>query len=105
MQIPVLVESMAPGGFRARSGEPLPLSAEGATREDAVNRLFSLYDERLASGNEIVGMDLPNGTQKLMGSNPWLAMLGIFKDDPMWDEIQQAIAENRRRIDEDPNEL
>ncbi len=31
MQIPVLVEPIANIGFRARSGEPLPVSADGAT--------------------------------------------------------------------------
>ena len=29
MQIPVLIEPVAANGFRARSGEPLPLTAEG----------------------------------------------------------------------------
>ena len=31
MQIPVLVEPIANIGFRARSGEPLPVSQDGAT--------------------------------------------------------------------------
>ena len=39
MQIPVLVEPVANNGFRARTGEPLPLSADGGTPEEAVRNL------------------------------------------------------------------
>lgn len=35
--------------------------------------------------------------------NPCLDFAGMFKDDPYFDEWQQAIAENRRKIDEAPN--
>ena len=37
--------------------------------------------------------------------NPWLAMAGIFRDDPTFDEWQEAIAENRRRDEADPDYL
>jgi hypothetical protein len=37
-------------------------------------------------------------------SNPWLAMAGMFKDDPLFDEWQAAIAEYRREQEkEDQN--
>jgi len=35
-------------------------------------------------------------------SNPWVDGAGMYKDDPYYDDWQAAIAENRRRIDEDP---
>ncbi len=39
MQIPVLIESIAGNGYRARGGEPLPLTADGPTREAALHNL------------------------------------------------------------------
>ncbi|GEM_PF-1451908 len=39
MQIAVLVEPVANSGFRAKAGEPLPLSADGATPDEAVRNL------------------------------------------------------------------
>ena len=50
MQIPVLIEPVAPNGFRARSGEPLGLTAEGATREEALQKLRELVTRRIADG-------------------------------------------------------
>jgi cytochrome c peroxidase len=34
--------------------------------------------------------------------NPWAQMAGIFKDNPLFEQWQEAIRENRRRVDEDP---
>lgn len=37
VQIPVLVEPLVKNGFCAKAGEPLSLTAEGATPDEAVN--------------------------------------------------------------------
>ena len=50
MQIPVLVEPVGNNGFRAKAGEPLPLSAEGATPDEAVRNLRAAMDRQLTSG-------------------------------------------------------
>ncbi len=34
-------------------------------------------------------------------ANPWIEFAGMFKDDPYFEEWPNAIAENRRKIDED----
>lgn len=31
--------------------------------------------------------------------HPWMEFAGMFKDDPYWDEFQEAIAEYRREVD------
>jgi predicted RNase H-like HicB family nuclease len=36
MQIPILVEPVTNNGYRATCGPPLAVSAEGATRDEAV---------------------------------------------------------------------
>lgn len=97
MQIPVLIEPVAGTGFRARGGEPLPLTAEGATPDEALQKLRELLQARLTGGTRLVALEVPDD------DNPWLKMAGMYKDDPLFDEWQQAIAEYRRQIDEDPD--
>ena len=60
MQIPVLVESVSGNGFWAWGGEPLALSAEGMTRDEAIARLKSLIADRLAFGAELISLDVEN---------------------------------------------
>ena len=38
-------------------------------------------------------------------NHPWLPAIGIFKEGPLFDEWQQAIADYRRSVDEDPKAL
>jgi hypothetical protein len=35
--------------------------------------------------------------------NPWLRIAGIFENDPLFEEWQQAIAEYRDQVEKDPN--
>ena len=99
MQVPVLVEAVNGTGYRASSGQPLAVTAEGATADEALRKLRELLTARIAAGARLVQLDVP------AADNPWLQMAGIFKDDPTFDEWQEAIAENRRKIDADPDIL
>jgi hypothetical protein len=38
MDIPVLIEAIGDGRFRARSGEPMAVTVEAATRDEALNK-------------------------------------------------------------------
>ena len=38
-----------------------------------------------------------------MPPHPWLPFAGMFKDDPDFQEVVEIIAENRRKMDEDPS--
>lgn len=96
MKLSVYVERVENNGFRARSGEPLALTGEGTTADEAVRRLQERIATRLAQGGQVVEIDVP------AAGNPWLRLAGMFKDDPLFDEWQQAIAERRREIDADP---
>ena len=92
MHIPILIERVAGNGFRSRGGEPYHLSAEGATREEVVAKLREQLTSQLRQGVEMLALDV---------ANPWAEHAGMFKDDPYFDEWQQAIAENRRKIEAD----
>ena len=96
MRIPVLIEPVAGNGFRARSGEPLPLTAEGSTRQEALQRLHELFRSRIQAGAELTSLEVGQL------ENPWARGAGMFKENPLFEEWQQAMAENRRREDEEP---
>ena len=65
MQIPVLIELIAESRFRAKSGEPLPLSAEGATQDEALQKLRDLIDGQLQNGTRLMTLEVPGQ------ENPW----------------------------------
>ncbi|HVS37106.1 MAG TPA: hypothetical protein VMS17_16210 [Gemmataceae bacterium] len=95
MQIPVLIEQI-PNGFRARTGEPLPLTAEGATREEALDKLRNQASRRIAAGAEITSIEV--GPFK----HPWDEFVGKWDpNDPVIAEWEKEVEEYRRRMDED----
>jgi len=98
MQIPVLIQQIAGNGYRAKSGEPLPLSAEGATRDEALQKLRELMDQQLQNGTQWAALEVP------AVENPWRAMAGsLDPNDPVVQEWKEIMADNRRKIDEDPD--
>src|SRR5947209_11030091 len=97
MQIPVLVERVRGNGYRARGKDPFAVSAKGATREEALAKLRAKIQTRLKNGTEIVGLEV--GPQP----HPLAEFAGMFKDDHMFDDVLKIMAENRKRMDEDPD--
>jgi predicted RNase H-like HicB family nuclease len=95
MHIPVLVEPVAANGFRALAGGPFGFTAEGATREEAVQNLRQQIQSHLAAGGQLLSLEVPEP------QHPLAPFAGMFQDNPLFDEWQQAIAEMRRREDED----
>jgi hypothetical protein len=97
MQIPVLVEKMKGNGYRARGAEPFALSARGSTHDEALTKLQTKIQARLKNGTEIVGLEV--GQQP----HPLAEFAGMFKDDPLFEDVLKIMAENRKRMDEDPD--
>jgi hypothetical protein len=97
MEIPVLIEPRGEGGF-VGTAPSLGLAASGASADDALKALEALVRERVQAGGRIASLEIPV-------QNPWTAMAGIFKDDPLFDEWQQAIAEYRREREADTDTL
>ena len=98
MRIPILIEHLAGGVYRANGGSLFPFTTEGSSADEALHRFKEKLMEQRVGGAHIVSMEVP-------ADNPWLAMAGIFRDDPTFDEWQEAIAENRRRDEADPDYL
>ncbi len=95
MQIPILIEAIAGNGYRARGGEPLPLSAEGPTREAALAKLKEQLQDRLRDA-EIVPLELA------IEPHPLAEFAGMFRDDPDFQKVLDIMAANRRKMDQDP---
>jgi len=97
MQIPVLVEPVANNGFRAKTGEPLPLSADGPTPEDAIRNLRAAMDRQLKDGKQLRAVDVGS-------ENPWLAMAGMHDpNDPLIQEWKKEMAAYRQEVEDDPD--
>jgi hypothetical protein len=96
MQIRVLIERLAWNSYRVTGEGLFAFSVEGESREKALALFKEQVQERLI-GKELLTLEIPD--------NPWLQMAGIFKDDPDFEEWQEAMKEYRRQVDEDPNAL
>ena len=59
MVIPVLIEPIAGGGFRAVAGSLSTLSAEGASQDEALDRLRDEIQLKLSAGASLVPLDIP----------------------------------------------
>jgi hypothetical protein len=98
MQIPILIESLECGRFRARAGEPFVLAAEGDSCAAATRSLERLVAERLANGAQLGLLTVANGTASI--PLPFLAD-NLYQTDPSFADMQQAIAEFRRAEDDE----
>src|ERR1700730_9151243 len=96
MEIPVLIEPVNNNGFRARSGEPLPLCAEGATSEEALNKLRELLETRLKNGTRLTSLSVSADKAVLVNGG------GLYReDDPIVQEWLKIMEDNRRKLDEE----
>lgn len=75
---------------------PFTAVAEGATSEEAISKVRAELSKEVEGGKRVVLVEIDAKEE-----NPWLAMAGWLKDDPMFDEWQAAMKENRRQQDID----
>src|SRR5262245_53695757 len=97
MEIPVLIEPVSGNGYQATSGGPLGAVAEGKTPEEALQNLREMIEGRMAAGARIVSLQVSSPKA------PWAPFAGMLRGDPMLSAWKQAMAEYRRRMDEDPD--
>src|SRR4051794_2925189 len=97
MQIPVLVDRVKGNGYRARGSEPFAVSARGSTREEALTKLRAKIQALFKNGTEVVSLDI--GPEP----HPLAEFAGMFKDDPDFDDVLKIMADNRKRMNADPD--
>lgn len=94
MQIPILIERMGSNGYRARGGEPLAITAEGGTQEEALANLKKKLHARLRRG-VVVPFELP------AQAHPLAEFVGMFKDDPLIQDWKRSMKAHRKNRDKD----
>jgi predicted RNase H-like HicB family nuclease len=94
MEVTVFVERLDEQTYRAETAQPVALVTEGRTRDEAVERLRVLAQQRLTAGG-MVRLEIP----EVAAPRPWVPFAGIWKDHPDFDVILKHIAEERRQWD------
>lgn len=95
MEIPVLVEPSA-NGFRALTGAPLNLSADGPSADAALTALHTLVADRLRAGGQLRTLTVTDVAGILEAAKR-------LRENPMFEEFEQAIQEYRREHNTVPN--
>lgn len=95
MEIPVIIEALPGNGYQASSGSPLDLTAQGLTREEALQRLQDLLRSRLEAGVQIISLTVSQPPA------PWARFAGALRDDPLLPAWRQAMADCRRAVEDD----
>jgi hypothetical protein len=97
VELSVLIEPVAGNVYRALGTEGLTfgLTAEGATYEEAMDRLGELVKARISGGAAIRPLQVPPGPR------PWSRFAGALRGDPLLGAWKQAMEEYRRKLDED----
>ena len=86
----ILLEPSTDGQTTATVLELPAFQVTANTRQLALDKIQQLLAHRLANA-EVVSLSLPT----LESDNPWLKFGGIFKDDPDFANIAQAIQSER----------
>ncbi len=99
MQYQVFVQNPTDRTFMA-SVVGLPnLTANGITEKEAIDRLKGILDAQFKHGKLVtIDIDLPS-ERSLDKSDPWIANMGIFQDDPTFDDFLAEINTYRNEID------
>jgi hypothetical protein len=101
VEVPVIIETVTGNGYRATGagGLSVGLTAEGATEAEAIARLAELVRTRVNAGAKLKEVCVA------ADAAPWKQNAGYLRDEPMYELWREAMEENRRKLDEDPDAL
>lgn len=97
MDLPILIEPLEGGRFRARAGEPFAASVEAGSPEEARSQLELLLRQRLQTGSLLATVHLGNGAVPLEQAP--LQIPATPDDDWFFQTMREAIAEHRHQED------
>jgi predicted RNase H-like HicB family nuclease len=95
----VLIENQEDGKVLATVIGLPDCQATGATKEEALTSLYQRLTERLAKA-EIVSIKI----EPPKAEHPWMKFAGMYKDNPLFDEVQAYIEADRRKLDAEMEE-
>lgn len=82
------------GGYQASLWGLPDYSVFETTREDALKKLRQLVDTRLKNVEIVTQeIDIPKS------ENPWIKYAGMYKDEPLFDEVISYIETYRQELD------
>ncbi len=108
MQITTLIEPIAGRGFRASTRNPIEISVEAESRDEAIRQLQATLRARLADGSEIIGVE--SSGEELVNfeledePNPWIEFAGGLQGHPLLEEWKKAMADYRDLVDREEAE-
>jgi hypothetical protein len=94
MEYQVFVQTDSPTKYRASILGIPDCTAEGNTKEEAIANARTVLERQLIQG-ELVTIDLETSAPQ---TDPWLKHMGLFADDPTFDDFTAEIAAYRREI-------
>jgi predicted RNase H-like HicB family nuclease len=99
MQYAVVIQPRPNGGFIA-SVPTLPgCLSQGATEDEALTNIRAAIAKQLKHVKVVqIEVDEDGAVPK----NPWDNIIGMFKDDPIFDRVDREIKRNRRRLRKKP---
>jgi predicted RNase H-like HicB family nuclease len=99
MQYQVFVQNPADLTFLA-SVVGLPnLTANGITEKEAITKLKGILDAQFKNGKMVtIDVDLPT-EEFIQASDPWIDNIGIFQDDPTFDDFLSEVNAYRNEVD------
>jgi hypothetical protein len=101
VEVPVIIEPATGLGYRATGagGLSVGLTAEGATADEAVDRLAEQIQTRVRAGAKLAEVRVATAEA------PWKQDAGCLRDVPLYQPWREAMEEYRRVLDEDPEAL
>jgi predicted RNase H-like HicB family nuclease len=99
MQYQVFVQNPTDRTFMA-SVVGLPnLTANGITEQEVIDRLKNILDAQFKNGKLVkIDIDVPSDRSSEK-SDHWIANMGIFQDDPTFDDFLVEVNTYRNEID------
>ncbi|MBW4509964.1 MAG: type II toxin-antitoxin system HicB family antitoxin [Scytonematopsis contorta HA4267-MV1] len=90
----VLIEKEQDGTFSAVMLGLSDCKSSGKTENEAVEKLQKLLHERLTN-SKIVTLEI----EAVQAENPWMKVAGMYKDNPLFDEVLAEIEAERNKLD------
>jgi predicted RNase H-like HicB family nuclease len=99
MQYQVFVKNPADSEFMA-SVVGLPnVTANGITEKEAIDKLKVILDAQFRNGKLVtIDIDIPSNVTEER-NDPWLNNMGIFQDDPTFDDFLAEVNSYRNEVD------
>ncbi|BAZ27979.1 hypothetical protein NIES4074_04090 [Cylindrospermum sp. NIES-4074] len=95
----VLVENEQDGRFSAVVLGLSDCKSSGKTENEALESLQQLLQKRLQN-SKIVTLEIDSPQT----DNPWMKVAGMYKDNPLFDEVMADIEAERRKVDAEMEE-